>query len=324
MLAVGKLFAGQILAQNHSTKPPIVLELVGDVGAGKTTFTRGLAAGLGITDPITSPSFLISKRYQLAGSGELVHYDFYHLNDMNIMRAELSETLALPGRIIVVEWAGSIAELLPTARITVNFQLNDDSTRQLVIDDHSVSDFTQIIASVENLWKTCGKNLEKSGKDSAKCAKTLQISGKPVENSPKTTELQNKNQLPQHNNLKKQEKLPPNSAKFIKMYLDTSTSTCILKLNEQTYTWEAGHEMAHGILRFIADKLAEQQGTWQNLAEITYFSGPGSFTGLRIGAAVVNTLADQLQIPLFDHHHQPYRVIMPDYGRPAHITPPRK
>ncbi len=325
MLTVGKLFAQQILAQKPSSlQAALVLELVGDVGAGKTTFTRGLAAGLGIDEPITSPSFLISKRYPLLSEGELIHYDFYHLNDMEIMRAELAETLALPQRLIVVEWADSIADLLPAARLTINFQLYTDGTRQLKIDTHANPQLAQLAASVENLWKTCAKNSEMCGKNSAKGAKTSQNGGKPVENSQPSLQLTTKSQLLQHNKIQNQPKINPNAAKFIKMYLDTSTSTCTLKLNDQTYRWEAGHEMAHGILRFIADKLTLHQGTWQNLAEITYFSGPGSFTGLRIGAAVVNALADQLQIPLLDHHGQPHRVILPDYGRPANITPPRK
>ena len=70
MMEFGRGFAKKI------TKPAII-ELVGDVGAGKTTFVRGLAEGLGIKEPITSPSFTISKSYALPGGGRLIHYDFY-------------------------------------------------------------------------------------------------------------------------------------------------------------------------------------------------------------------------------------------------------
>lgn len=109
-----------------------------------------------------------------------------------------------------------------------------------------------------------------------------------------------------------------------KMYLDTSTNTVHLKLDDNSYEWDAGREMALGLQRFIADCLAERGETWQDISEITFFSGPGSFTGLRIGAAIVNTLADQLDVPLYDHHGQPHQIILPDYGRPANISQPRK
>ena len=110
----------------------------------------------------------------------------------------------------------------------------------------------------------------------------------------------------------------------MKLYLDTSTAICILKLDNKTYEQELGHAMAEKLLAFIQAKLTENHKTWTDLTEITYMSGPGSFTGLRIGAAIVNTLADQLQIPLYDHHGKKHPIIIPNYGRPANITAPKK
>lgn len=110
----------------------------------------------------------------------------------------------------------------------------------------------------------------------------------------------------------------------MKMYLDTSGPTCILRLDDHEYTWAAGHALAEDIFSFIHDKLQENGSDWADLTEITFFSGPGSFTGLRIGAAVVNALADQLQIPLYDQHGEKRPIILPDYGRPANISTPRK
>ncbi|MBQ3470121.1 tRNA (adenosine(37)-N6)-threonylcarbamoyltransferase complex ATPase subunit type 1 TsaE [Candidatus Saccharibacteria bacterium] len=123
MLAFGEEFA-----KNLSSN---VIELVGDVGAGKTTFTRGLAKGLGIKEPITSPSFTISKTYALKNGGNLIHYDFYRLNDPGIMLDDLAENLKTNKNIIVVEWGESIKNLLPKNHTVINIKYNDDDTRSV-------------------------------------------------------------------------------------------------------------------------------------------------------------------------------------------------
>lgn len=110
----------------------------------------------------------------------------------------------------------------------------------------------------------------------------------------------------------------------MKLYLDTSTSICILKLDDKIYEQNLGHSMAEKLLAFIKKKLDENHKTWKDITEIIYMSGPGSFTGLRIGATIVNALADQLHIPLYDHHGNKHPLILPEYGRPANITKPKK
>ena len=110
----------------------------------------------------------------------------------------------------------------------------------------------------------------------------------------------------------------------MKLYLDTSTPTTILRLNDKEYKYTFANDLAEKLLQFIHDKLQENNSTFKDITEITFMSGPGSFTGLRIGAAVVNTLASELSIPLYDHHGQKHQIILPDYGRPANISKPRK
>ena len=110
----------------------------------------------------------------------------------------------------------------------------------------------------------------------------------------------------------------------MKLYLDTSTSETIFKLDDKDYNHNFGHDLAEKLLQFIHDKLKENDKNWHDLTEITFMSGPGSFTGLRIGATIVNTLAHELDIPLYDHHGTKRPIIIPDYGRPARITPPKK
>lgn len=125
---------GRSLSENLTL--PAVFELVGDVGVGKTTFTRGLATALGIPEPVTSPSFTISKRYIFSRDNqpcELVHYDFYRLDDPGLMSDELAETLSQPNAIVVIEWGGDVANLLPPSRYQLNFSLQEDGSRLINI-----------------------------------------------------------------------------------------------------------------------------------------------------------------------------------------------
>lgn len=110
----------------------------------------------------------------------------------------------------------------------------------------------------------------------------------------------------------------------MKLYLDTSSSTTLLKLDNHEYQWESGRTLARDLLKYIHDKLAENDKDWQDITEIQFMSGPGSFTGLRIGAVVVNTLANELKVPLYNHRGEKVDIILPEYGRPANITPPKK
>ena len=111
-----------------SLKAPAVVELVGDVGTGKTTITKGIAKGLGILAEVTSPSFMISKTYDYE-NGRLVHYDFYRLNDPGIMSEDLLENINDKNTITIVEWADSVSDVLPENHKKLEVLLNDDGTR---------------------------------------------------------------------------------------------------------------------------------------------------------------------------------------------------
>ena len=111
---------------------PQVLELLGDVGAGKTTLTRGIAEGLGVKDSVTSPSFTLSKEY----NGQkycLVHYDFYRLADPGIMAENLAESIRNPNAIVIVEWGQSIQNILPENRKIIEILYIDENTREVKV-----------------------------------------------------------------------------------------------------------------------------------------------------------------------------------------------
>ena len=110
---------------------PYVIELVGDVGAGKTTFTKGLARGLEITEEITSPTFTISKVYENSRGQKLVHYDFYRLENPGIMVEDLFENLQDPHTVTVIEWADTVSEILPANHLRLEILINDDGSRTL-------------------------------------------------------------------------------------------------------------------------------------------------------------------------------------------------
>jgi len=110
----------------------------------------------------------------------------------------------------------------------------------------------------------------------------------------------------------------------MKLYLNTSTPTTILKLDHQTYEWESNRNLAKDLLKFIHDKLQQNQKDWHDLTQLHFFTGPGSFTGLRIGATIINTLAHELHIPIFDQNGTELKIAIPKYGKSANITRPKK
>lgn len=110
------------------------VELIGDVGAGKTTFTKGIARGLRVDEDVQSPSFTISRVYDAPGGLRLCHYDFYRLDNPGVMALELAETLTDPQAITIVEWAGSVADVLPADHITIRIVPDGETGRNVTIE----------------------------------------------------------------------------------------------------------------------------------------------------------------------------------------------
>ena len=110
-----------------------VIELVGDVGAGKTTFVKGLAIGLDIDEPIQSPSFTISRTYDGRDKLQLVHYDFYRLDDAGIMASDVRESTISHHVVTVVEWADIVVDVLPAERLTLQITPTDETGREVTM-----------------------------------------------------------------------------------------------------------------------------------------------------------------------------------------------
>jgi hydrolase, P-loop family len=105
-----------------------VLELVGDIGAGKTTLTKGIARALGINEPVQSPTFTISRVYDSPKGLRLAHYDFYRLSEAGIMGDEIREA-ADDDSVVVVEWAGAVDDDLPKDRLVVKITTISEEER---------------------------------------------------------------------------------------------------------------------------------------------------------------------------------------------------
>ncbi len=108
-----------------------VIELLGDVGAGKTTFVKGLAKGLGIDETVQSPSFTLFARYQAPGGHSLHHYDFYRLDEPGIVAYDLAESLADKNAVTVVEWAQTVNHILPLQRIVIRINTTGETIREI-------------------------------------------------------------------------------------------------------------------------------------------------------------------------------------------------
>lgn len=106
-----------------------VIELISDVGGGKTTLVRSIAAGMGSDDKVASPSFTLSREYK-AGNKTLYHFDFYRLTDPGIVANELAEAAGDPQVVVVVEWADIVEGVLPAERLTIQITTTGETSRE--------------------------------------------------------------------------------------------------------------------------------------------------------------------------------------------------
>lgn len=117
-------------------KFPCVISLKGDLGAGKTTFTKGLAKGLNITEDITSPTFTIMNEYN-SSPFNLYHFDMYRLADMeeaiNLGFEEYFDLKLLKG-VVVVEWAENVEGLLPIKITEIELVKTGEESRDIIIE----------------------------------------------------------------------------------------------------------------------------------------------------------------------------------------------
>ena len=114
-------------------KPGAIVALVGNLGAGKTTFTKGIAKGLGVKDyrHVNSPTFVLIKEYK--GRVPLYHFDLYRLDNIKDIEDLDSDGYFFGKGITVIEWADKCKALLPKDCIKVKFKIKSENEREITI-----------------------------------------------------------------------------------------------------------------------------------------------------------------------------------------------
>lgn len=117
----------------QSFKGGEVLTLSGDLGAGKTVFSKGIAKGLGITQTVTSPTFTIMCEYT-KGRLKLNHFDMYRLSSgVEAEEFGFSEYILDPNSVSLIEWSENVRSILPKNLIEVTIEKIDDNTRLIKV-----------------------------------------------------------------------------------------------------------------------------------------------------------------------------------------------
>ncbi|MFA6006578.1 MAG: tRNA (adenosine(37)-N6)-threonylcarbamoyltransferase complex ATPase subunit type 1 TsaE [Candidatus Paceibacterota bacterium] len=126
---VSRLPNSQLLTPNSC----LIFALHGDLGSGKTAFVQGVAKALGVKHHVTSPTFVIQKRYEIPDlSKNIIHIDAYRLGEGSDMSAlRFNETLADPNNIVFIEWPNIVTSALPEHAIPLKFKFIDETTREI-------------------------------------------------------------------------------------------------------------------------------------------------------------------------------------------------
>lgn len=122
--------------QSFSSEEALLVALSGNLGAGKTTFTQKIAEHLNIKEKITSPTFVLMKKYPIdfGQFKNLVHIDAYRLEEAEELSAlNFQEILENPENLILLEWPERVEEILPEQKIQISFEYFDEESREVNI-----------------------------------------------------------------------------------------------------------------------------------------------------------------------------------------------
>jgi len=129
---VSQNFLQKILADKGDKA--IVVGLFGDLGSGKTTFSQALGRQLGVSETMTSPTFVIMKKYRIINSrfSTLVHIDAYRLGSGSELDAlDFEEIQKNPDNLLLIEWPERVIDVLPTDLVRINFLFISENEREI-------------------------------------------------------------------------------------------------------------------------------------------------------------------------------------------------
>lgn len=131
-IRTGEVFAKRL-------KGSELIALSGDLGAGKTTFVKGIAKGLGIKNYryVNSPSFVLVREYK--GRIPLFHFDVYRLNNLKDIEDIGYEEYLGRGGVVVIEWAGKMKRILPKGYLWISLKIKSNNERVINISPHVMS-----------------------------------------------------------------------------------------------------------------------------------------------------------------------------------------
>jgi len=134
----GKRFAASLI---EGQKKTLTVGLVGELGAGKTTFVQGFAEGLGITTRVISPSFILMRKFNVPGDrfSHFYHVDLYRLEENvagEVKNIGLDDVWEKKGNIVFIEWAEKVADMIPNTSYQISFKIINKDERRIAIEKH--------------------------------------------------------------------------------------------------------------------------------------------------------------------------------------------
>ncbi len=110
-----------------------IIELISDLGGGKTTFVKGLVQGAGSNDVVTSPSFSLRNDYR-APRFNIAHFDFYRLEDPGLLSEMIAEIVSDDNILLIIEWAQVVTHVLPDDRIRITLKVAGEEKRTILVE----------------------------------------------------------------------------------------------------------------------------------------------------------------------------------------------